>query len=439
MWKPSLALLACLALGCTHEIVRDEPSAIVGEPAAAAGPLEAGAPAAALPPSSPPSLQPALSIHGPMPTGIAISKSGRIFVAFPRRDGRPVQASVAELMQDQLRGIFERDEYGRPQDPFISAESLVIDSRDRLWILDSGSFGLAPPQPGAAKLVAIDVASGGTLDKIVFPKNVVLPTSWLKDLRIDLRRGQSGTAYISDAADHGPNAIIVVDLASGRSWRRLHGTRVVSADPELVPIVESKPLLLRRRGAQPEAAGGGVDGIELSTDGKYLYWTPRASNVLYRVRTSFLADRHISDAVLLGGVESRERDFASNGLAIDRHGRLYLTDYEGASILRLPRWDERFELLVADRRLVFPDRMAFGPDGYLYLTASQDDRSPRFHEGADLRRKPFHVYRVFVGGRAPLAQEASPGPERDADLEPVTGAAPRWMQPATVASSSHPR
>jgi sugar lactone lactonase YvrE len=372
-----------------------------------------------------------------MPTGIAISRTGRIFVAFPRRDARPVQAGVAELVHDRLRGVFERGEDGRLRDPFISAESIVIDSRDRVWVLDSGSFALSSPAPGAAKLVAIDIASGGVVDRIFFPRNVVLPSSWLKDLRIDVRRGHAGTAYISDAADHGPNAIIVVDLASGRSWRRLNGTAVVSADPDLVPIVESQPLYLRRSGAAPQPAGGGVDGIELSPDGKYLYWTPRGSNVLYRVMTSFLADPRVRDAGVLSHVESRPRDFASNGLAIDSHGRLYLTDYEGASILRLPRWDERFELLVADRRLVWPDRMTFGPDGYLYLTASQDDRSPRYHEGADLRRKPFHVYRVFVGGRLAEGDNAKPGPGAARGPGTLAGLGGSGLEPASVGSTTH--
>jgi sugar lactone lactonase YvrE len=61
-----------------------------------------------------------------------------------------------------------------------------------------------------------------TIKKILFPQNIALPTTYLNDVRFDLRRGKEGIAYITDSAQNGPNGIIVVDLASGESWRRLN-------------------------------------------------------------------------------------------------------------------------------------------------------------------------------------------------------------------------
>ena len=59
--------------------------------------------------------------------------------------------------------------------------------------------------------------------KIQFPLDVAMPTTYLNDVRFDLRRGSGGgMAFITDSSQMGPNGIIVVDLASGRSWRRLH-------------------------------------------------------------------------------------------------------------------------------------------------------------------------------------------------------------------------
>jgi sugar lactone lactonase YvrE len=72
------------------------------------------------------------------------------------------------------------------------------------------------------KLVCVDLQTDTVVRTILFPTDVALPTTYLNDVRFDLRRGEAGTAYITDSSDSGPNGIIVVDLASGESWRRLH-------------------------------------------------------------------------------------------------------------------------------------------------------------------------------------------------------------------------
>jgi hypothetical protein len=49
--------------------------------------------------------------------------------------------------------------------------------------------------------------------------------------------------------------------------------------------------------------------------------------------------------------------------------------------------------------------MAIGPDDYLYVTTSQHDRRAEFHDGEDLRRKPYGVFKVFVGSEPVRAAE----------------------------------
>jgi hypothetical protein len=48
---------------------------------------------------------------------------------------------------------------------------------------------------------------------IIFPGDVVLPTTYLSDVRFDLRQGKAGVAYITESGSAG---IIVVDLAPTR-------------------------------------------------------------------------------------------------------------------------------------------------------------------------------------------------------------------------------
>ena len=66
------------------------------------------------------------------------------------------------------------------------------------------------------KLVGVDLDRNEVFQTIRFPSNVVFPTTYLNDLRFDLRKGTAGVAYITDSSDKGPNGIIVVDLAQGQ-------------------------------------------------------------------------------------------------------------------------------------------------------------------------------------------------------------------------------
>lgn len=142
----------------------------------------------------------------------------------------------------------------------ISIQSVVVDPRNRLWLLDVGRVGTNPVVPGGAKLVGVYLATNQVFKTIVFPPNVALPTSTVNDVRFDLRRGADGVAYITDSSDNGPNAIIVVDLATGNSFRRLNDHPTTKAEPRFLPFVESRELRMRRPGQQPQFLTTGADG-----------------------------------------------------------------------------------------------------------------------------------------------------------------------------------
>ena len=94
-------------------------------------------------------------------------------------------------------------------------------------------------------MVCVDLNTNMVIKKILFPQAVALPTTYLNDIRFDLRRGAEGMAFITDSAQNGPNGIIVVDLASGESWRRLNDH--ASTKPEdirtFLPLVEGRPFI----------------------------------------------------------------------------------------------------------------------------------------------------------------------------------------------------
>jgi sugar lactone lactonase YvrE len=143
---------------------------------------------------------------GAMPTGVTVSQRGRIFVNYPRW-GDPVKFTVAEL-KNGVASPFPNADWNRRDKPqaqrLVSVQSVVVDSRDRLWMLDTGSVKFGPTLPGGPKLVGVDLRTNRVFKTILFPRNVALPTTYLNDVRFDLRRGQGGMAFITDSSGTGP-------------------------------------------------------------------------------------------------------------------------------------------------------------------------------------------------------------------------------------------
>jgi sugar lactone lactonase YvrE len=343
------------------------------------------------------------TFNGPMPTGVTVAHNGRIFVNFPRW-GDNVEYTVAEVKDGQALPYPNADinHYADGDDPsnkLVSVQSVVVDpSGNRLWILDTSSIAFGPVKPGGPKLIAVDLNTNQVVKKIIFPADVALPTTYLNDVRFDLHRGTEGMAFITDSASTGANGIIVVDLASGRSRRRLNDHPSTKPDPVFVPVVEGEILQLRLPGQPPARFVVGADGIAISPDGKTLYYCPLTSRHLYSVSIDALADRSKSDAEVAATVKDLgEKGGASDGLESDAQGRVYLSDYEHDAIRR---WTTpgTIETLVHDPRVLWPDTLSLAADGYLYFTANQIERGPGFHNGQDLRQKPYVLFRVKVDG-----------------------------------------
>ena len=131
---------------------------------------------------------------GPMPTGVSVSRAGRIFVNFPKW-GDEVPATVVELVDGEARPYpsAEANQAKGNADPdaFVSVQSIVVDPADRLWVLDTGSPLFEETQRGGPKLVCVDLSTDEIAQTILFEPDVALPktelwTEWRRDVT---RRG----------------------------------------------------------------------------------------------------------------------------------------------------------------------------------------------------------------------------------------------------------
>jgi sugar lactone lactonase YvrE len=343
------------------------------------------------------------TFDGAMPTGVSVANDGRIFLNFPRW-GDDVEYTVAELRDGKtsaypdakINHYVEGDDVS---EKLVSVQSVVVDpGGERLWILDTGSVQFGPVKPGGAKLIGVDLKTNQIVRKIIFPASVALPATYLNDVRFDLHRGSQGMAFITDSSLSGANGIIVVDLGSGESWRRLNDHPSTKADASFVPIVEGEVFQTHLRGQWPAKFAVGSDGIAIGADRKTLYYCPLTSRHLYSVSVDALADRTVSDAEVAATVRDLgEKGGAGDGLEADAEGRVYLSDYEHDSITRRNHAGE-IETLVHDPRVLWPDTLSLAANGFLYFTVNQIERQASFHEGYDLRKKPYTLFRVKTDG-----------------------------------------
>ena len=312
-------------------------------------------------------------------TGVAVTADGRRFVNFPRwTDDAPI--SVAEVLPNGTLRAYPDARWNSWRnakanelsvaDYFVCVQSIVPDGQGNLWVVDPGAPGNEKILPGAPKLVKIDLASNRVTRVIPVPDDVALQGTYLNDIRFS-PDGRMG--YITDSGTRG--AIIVVDLESGKSWRTLDGHPSTQIDKSVTVTLDGKPLK-RPDGRQPAFA---ADGIAISNDGRTLYWQALTGKTLYSIDTGLLR-QSVSEDRRAKGIATVASTQVADGLWMSKAGVLYITSPTDYSIKRLA--GSGVETVLTDRRLRWPDTMAEGADGRLYVTASHIQDTVWFTPGA---------------------------------------------------------
>ncbi|KAJ3034833.1 hypothetical protein HDV00_004596 [Rhizophlyctis rosea] len=257
---------------------------------------------------------------------------------------------------------------------FVSVQSVVLDGKDRLWVLDTGrpylNFEQPPSKYGGPKLVGIDINSNEVFKSIIFPQNISLPTSYPNDVRFDLNKGPEGTAYITDSSDTTP-ALIVVDLSTGTFLRRLASHPFTQPVKGFVPSFDGIPMYVRVPSKPPQSVAFGADSIAITANASHISYCPLSSRRIYSVPISLLADSSVSDDQVGAAVRDYvEKGSSSDGLETDSKGVVYLSAGEQNAIYKFDVDTGIAEPFVRDARIQWPDTLSV-TDGYLYFTSNQ--------------------------------------------------------------------
>lgn len=321
-------------------------------------------------------------------TRAVISKDGRIYASFPRWHsdgyvqisvGRLTPPSKVEPYPDESWNSWKRGmptvRQGLPAGmKFVCVQSVFLDDQEMLWVLDSAnpsdldSGGHGQVLPGGPRLFKFDTASDSLADVYLFSPETYFPRSYFNDVRIDTKRNK---AFITDS---GRGGLVVLDLATGNSWRLLDQRDSVNA--EAVELSIEGAAWLNRNGKLPSVHS---DGLDLSPDREYLYYQALTGRTLYRVPTKVLVGGPAPPEAVEQHVVKVGETGAADGIHFGADGHLYLTALEENAINRLAQpydpggavEDGRVERVIGSDRLKWPDSITVGPDDSLYVTTSR--------------------------------------------------------------------
>jgi sugar lactone lactonase YvrE len=320
------------------------------------------------------------------PGNVAVAADGRLFFNYHpfAQAHRFGKATVFELVN------------GKPQ-PYPSAEhqskyqgvfGMTVDRQQRLWFIEPAGL-----DHERTRLLAFDVRTGQQVFEHWFAKGL-LP--FAQDLRVT---ADGNTVVLADTGlfKFTDPALIVFDITS-----KTHRT-LLAQHPSLRP----QDWAMRTPFGAHKLAWGlvsfvvGVDGIEISADGQWLYYAAMTHERVYRVPMSALLDVQLDAAALAARIEEVGAKPMSDGITLDAQGRLLITDIENGGIARMdvqaaaPR---SLQTLVKSSKVIWADGVVAAPDGQVVFT---DSAIPAYiHQLAappSLERltaaRPYHLWR----------------------------------------------
>ncbi len=270
-------------------------------------------------------------------------------------ESRPEKNKVVEITGRSVKPF--PDEKSQSE-LFITPLGVYIDNMNRLWVIDHGNHGTDP-----VRLTAFDLGNNSLIMEHVFSREVAEKGSFFNDLTVS---PDGRFVYISDVSFWRKNpALIVFDVNNGKAKRFLEDHPSVKSQG-YVPVT---PIKMMRFFLGLADLLVGIDGIDTTSDGSYVYYAAMSHGKLFRIPTEVLNDFSLPGEAVEKAVESFSDKPLSDGIRLDDRGNVYITDIEHQGITVVDR-NRELMTLVKDDRIRWADGLSLGNDGYVYLADS---------------------------------------------------------------------
>lgn len=237
-----------------------------------------------------------------------------------------------------------------------------------------------------------------------FPKSVTgIGLFYLNDIVLGFDAGKARYAFISDTLAY---KLVVYDYKENTSFSYSHAT--MAADEDYMNITIGNITLT--------GIITGINGIAMSSDYMYLYYSAVAGVGLHQVETSVVTsakgdNSQFADAVRTIGEKTSQGD----GMVYSENHNLY---YSALGPNAIYKWEvskdinsagefDKVQLIshaehVSDVKMEWVDTLAIDEDGNLWYTTSRLNKF--FSQGGVQQTEPnFFVWRMYIGERSYMA------------------------------------
>ncbi len=288
------------------------------------------------------------------PGNVSVAADGRVFFAYHpfAQVHRFNVPSVFELVAGAPKPFPDADFQKRYQGVF----GMTVDKQNRLWAIEPSGL-----DHEKSRLIAFDLNTNTQVFEYWFPAK---EAQFAQDLRVT---ADGNTVILADTGlfKFTSPALLVFDVAS-KTYRKVLSNHA-STQPQ-------DWLIRTKKGTHSLGYGlitfsVGVDGIELSQDGKWLYFGTMSHDTLYKVPVTAVLDSRLSESELTKQVTPVGRKPLSDGITVDQQDNVLLTDVENGGIARMNAKGE-LVTLTKSSNVVWADGIVLSPHGDVLFTDS---------------------------------------------------------------------
>ncbi|KAL3832605.1 hypothetical protein ACJMK2_024236 [Sinanodonta woodiana] len=361
-------------------------------------------------------------------TGIKVYK-GKVYINVPRwRKGVPSSLNVLlERGGKVVLKPFPNWEMQKLGDcnAIQFSQSMEIDPNTGwMWIIDTGRINMFPNDNSSAenycpgKLIIYDINQDKEIRRYVFPTSQVDPEkTFLNDIVLEYIDGVAQNAYITDTLNY---KLIKYDF--------LANTSHAFDDPDSMrPEPGTGKIEVNNKSVN--VGNLGINGIAMSADFNFLYYSLVSGFAVYQVPTGILR-KNVPDSIFKSNVRKvGNRPDYTDGMMYTLKGALY---YPALSESALYRWDvekdgnstgiDKVKLVSTNmfyrnsKTAQWIDTLGVDDEGYIWFTAPAVQRFLSGDMNFTGRDPNFYIWRVFMDDKGYLS-------DAKARTNPVIGGA----------------
>lgn len=317
---------------------------------------------------------------------IAVAANGNVYFNYHplARPGRFSENTVFEWINGHVTPFPSPEMQKR----FRGTFGMAIDKQNRIWLIEPAALDFEK-----TRIWAFDLVTRQKVHYYEFPKG---EAKYSQDLRITpdgkhvllanpgVFRFTNSTLLVYSLKDHSVRTVLEGGKMNAENW--LMTTNKGKAYRVFFGLLNF---------------AGGLDGIEISQDGKWVYLAPMSGSRLYRISLASVLDESLTPREASKQLEDAGAKPLTDGITVDKNGNVILTDVEHGGLILADPATKKLTTLVRSGDILWADGVATGPDGALYFT---DSSIPAYlgqfaaapEKKVITRHKPYFIYKVNV-------------------------------------------